>query len=83
MEKQKIFKKLLEIIAEEWGIPPEEIKKINMETTFFQDLGKDSLERYELFYAIEQKLNIRIPDEKEAEFETVGDPVEYISKNYD
>ena len=38
----------------------------------------DSLETYELVYAIEEELGISIPDEKANEFETVRDALEYI-----
>ena len=52
--------------------------KITMESSFRQDLGADSLDTYELVYAIEEDLGITIPDEKANEFETVKDALTYI-----
>ena len=52
--------------------------QIKMESSFRQDLGADSLDTYELVYAIEEELGISIPDEKANEFETVADALEYI-----
>jgi len=52
--------------------------KITLESSFRQDLGADSLDTYELVYAIEEELGISIPDEKANEFETVRDALEYI-----
>ena len=49
-----------------------------MESSIRQDLGADSLDTYELVYAIEEELGISIPDEKANEFETVGDALEFI-----
>jgi acyl carrier protein len=52
--------------------------KITLDSSFRQDLGADSLETYELVYALEEELGISIPDEKANEFETVRDALEYI-----
>lgn len=52
--------------------------KITLESSFRQDLGADSLDTYELVYAIEEELGITIPDEKANEFETVKDALVYI-----
>jgi acyl carrier protein len=46
-------------------------------------LGADSLETYELVYAIEEELGISIPDEKANEFETVKDALDYIQSELD
>ena len=53
--------------------------KITMESSFREDLGADSLDTYELVYAIEEELGITIPDEKANEFETVGDALDFIN----
>ena len=49
-----------------------------MDASFRQDLGADSLDTYELVYAIEEEMGVTIPDEKANEFETVGDAVEFL-----
>ena len=70
-----VCEKVKKIIAEKLDIEEE---KITMEASFRQDLGADSLDTYELIYALEEEMGIQIPDEKANEFETVGNAVEFI-----
>lgn len=72
---EELFEKLKKLIADNLEI---EADKVTMDSNFRQDLGADSLETYELVYAIEEELGISIPDEKANEFETVRDALEYI-----
>ena len=71
----EIFEKMKKIIAEKFEIDP---GKVTMEASFRQDLRADSLDTYELVYAIEEVMGISIPDEKANEFETVRDAYEFI-----
>ena len=75
IEKDEVFIKMKELIAKELEI---DASKIKPEAAFRQDLGADSLDTYELVYAIEEKMGVTIPDEKANEFETVKDAYEYI-----
>ncbi|MDR2393712.1 MAG: acyl carrier protein [Treponema sp.] len=70
-----LFDKIKALIAEKLEIDAE---KITMDASFRQDLGADSLDTYELVYAIEELLGIQIPDEKANEFETVRDAYDFI-----
>jgi acyl carrier protein len=72
---EDLFAKMKKLIADRLEIDE---AKITMESSFRQDLGADSLDTYELVYAIEEELGISIPDEKANEFETVKDALEYI-----
>ncbi len=72
---EDLFEKLKKLIAEKLEIEEGQIK---LESSFRQDLGADSLDTYELVYAIEEELGISIPDEKANEFETVSDALDYI-----
>ena len=72
---EELFQKLKKLIADNLEIDAD---KISMDSNFRQDLGADSLETYELVYAIEEELGISIPDEKANEFETVRDALEFI-----
>jgi acyl carrier protein len=72
---EELFQKLKKLIADNLEIDAD---KITMDSNFRQDLGADSLETYELVYAIEEELGISIPDEKANEFETVRDALEFI-----
>ena len=71
----ELFDKVKKIIAEKLDV---EEAKITADASFRQDLGADSLDTYELVYALEEEMGIQIPDEKANEFETVGDAVEFI-----
>jgi acyl carrier protein len=71
----ELFQKMKKLIADKLEI---EEGKISLDASFRQDLGADSLDTYELVYAIEEEMGISIPDEKANEFETVRDAYEYI-----
>lgn len=70
-----LFAKMKGLIAEKLEI---EEDTISLDSSFRKDLGADSLDTYELVYAIEEELGITIPDEKANEFETVRDAVEFL-----
>ena len=72
----ELFEKMKKLIAEKLGVV--DVEKITLEASFRQDLGADSLDTYELVYAIEEGMGISIPDEKANEFETVKDAYDYI-----
>lgn len=70
-----LFEKMKKLIAEKLEIDK---SKISLDSSFRQDLGADSLDTYELVYAIEEQMGISIPDEKANEFETVRDAYEFL-----
>ncbi len=76
MTETEVFAKLKVLIAENLEVDE---SKVTMDASFRQDLGADSLETYDLVYAIEDELGITIPDEKANEFETVRDAVEFLT----
>ncbi|MGE4583396.1 MAG: acyl carrier protein [Sphaerochaeta sp.] len=76
MDSKEVFEKVKSLIAEKLEIDE---NKITMEASFRKDLGADSLDTYELVYAIEEELGISIPDEKANEFETVKDAVDFLA----
>ena len=47
---------------------------------FRKDLGADSLDTYELVYALEEETGVTISDDEANSFETVGDAVKYLMK---
>jgi acyl carrier protein len=71
----ELFEKMKKLIADKLEVDE---SKITLDASFRQDLGADSLDTYELVYAIEEEMGINIPDEKANEFETVKDAYEYI-----
>lgn len=71
----ELFSKIQKLIAEKLEIDE---AKITLDSSFRNDLGADSLDTYELVYAIEEELGVSIPDEKANEFETVRDAYDFI-----
>lgn len=71
-----LFAKMKTLIAEKLEIDED---TITIDSSFRKDLGADSLDTYELVYAIEEEMGITIPDEKANEFETVKDAVDYLA----
>ncbi len=76
MDTNTVFEKVKALISEKLEI---EEAKINLDSSFRKDLGADSLDTYELVYAIEEELGVSIPDEKANDFETVRDAVDFLS----
>ena len=71
----ELFVKIQKLIAEKLGIDE---SKVTLDASFRGDLGADSLDTYELVYAIEEEMGVSIPDDKANEFETVKDAYDYI-----
>ena len=71
----ELFEKIQKLIAEKLEIDE---SKITLDSSFRGDLGADSLDTYELVYAIEENLGVSIPDEKANEFQTVRDAYDFI-----
>ena len=76
----ELFEKIQKLIADKLEIDE---GKITLDSSFRNDLGADSLDTYELVYAIEEELGVSIPDEKANEFETVRDAYDFIKAELD
>ncbi|NMA23305.1 MAG: acyl carrier protein [Spirochaetales bacterium] len=76
MDSKDVFEKVKALIAEKLEVQE---GKITMDASFRKDLGADSLDTYELVYAIEEELGVSIPDDKANEFETVKDAVDFLA----
>lgn len=72
-----LFEKLKDLIADKLEV---EKDKIALESRFREDLGADSLDTYELLYAIDSELGVSVPDEKATEFEKVQDALTFIEE---
>ena len=77
MTENEVFSTVKDLVVEKLSIDP---AKITMDANFRKDLGADSLDTYELVYAIEEELGVTISDDMANEFETVGDAVRYLAK---
>ncbi len=71
----ELFIKMQKLIADKLEI---EEDKITLDSSFRQDLGADSLDTYELVYAIEEELGVSVPDDKANDFKTVRDAYDFI-----
>ena len=78
MNPDAILEKVKEVIVEQLGVEDENIK---LDTSFIDDLGADSLDIVELIMALEEELDMQIPDSEAEKISTVNDVVEYIKNN--
>ena len=76
----ELFEKMQKLIVEKLDC---DAAKGTLDASFRNDLGADSLDTYELVYAIEEELGVSIPDEKANEFETVRDAYDFIKAELD
>lgn len=75
-----MFEKVKEIIADKLSVDAEEI---TLESSFIDDLNADSLDIVELIMALEDELDMEIPDEDVENFKTVGDVVNYVKNHHE
>ena len=73
-----VFEKVQKIVAEQLNV---ELDKVQMETSFLEDLNADSLDQVELIMAVEDEFGIEVPDEVAQEIRTVGDIVRVLEQN--
>ena len=70
-----MLEKMREIIAEQLSCDEGEI---NLQTSFKDDLGADSLDLFELVMALEDEYSVEIPAEELQELTTVGSVIDYL-----
>lgn len=75
-----MFEKVKALIADKLSINEDEI---TMESAFVDDLNADSLDIVELIMALEDELDMEIPDEDVENFKTVGDVVNYVKAHHE
>ena len=70
--------KVKEIIAKELEV---DMKQLQPEAKFIEDLGADSLDTVELVMALEEEFGLDIPDEDADKLKTVGDAMNYLQQH--
>jgi len=75
MDAKQVEEKVKNIIVEQLGVEPEQVKP---EAQFVNDLGADSLDTVELIMALEEEFDIEIPDEQAEKIKTVGEALQHI-----
>lgn len=72
-----VFEKLSGVIVDRLGVPTEDVQ---LEASFKDDLGADSLDVVEFIMEVEDAFGIEISDEDAENLSTVGDVVKYIEE---
>ena len=72
------FDKVKEVVIDKLGVDED---KINIEASFVDDLGADSLDTVELIMQLEEEFGMEIPDEEAEKLTTVGSAVDYIDSH--
>lgn len=67
--------KVLEIIADQFGV---DVEDLNEDLSFKEDLEADSIQLMELVMTLEDEFDTEIDEEDIASIETVGDVIDYI-----
>lgn len=78
MSNEEITQGLAAIVEEVAGVDAEDV---TTEKSFVDDLDIDSLSMVEIAVQAEDKFGVKIPDDELANLKTVGDAVNYITKN--
>jgi acyl carrier protein len=76
-EIAEIEAKVKKIVAEQMGVPENEISR---DTSFVNDLNADSLDTVELVMEFEDEFEMSIPDEEAEKIQTVGMAIDHIHK---
>jgi acyl carrier protein len=70
-----VEERVIDIVSEQLGVDKD---KINLDTSFVNDLGADSLDTVELVMELEEEFDISIPDESAEKIQKVGEAVSFI-----
>jgi acyl carrier protein len=71
-----VEEKVKNIIVEQLGVSADEVQ---LNASFVDDLGADSLDLVELVMVLEEEFGYEIPDEDAEKIQTVQDAVNYIN----
>ncbi|WP_296140281.1 acyl carrier protein [uncultured Tessaracoccus sp.] len=72
---EEIRTTMADIVNDIAGVAAEDVQ---MEKSFVDDLGVDSLSMVEIIYECEDRFGVEIPDEDAKNLRTVGDAVTYV-----
>lgn len=74
---EEIRSTLADIVNDLAGVAVEDVQ---LDKSFVDDLGVDSLSMVEIIYECEDRFEVEIPDEDAKNLKTVGDAVAYIER---
>ena len=75
MDREQVLKVLRESAVEVLGVDADQV---TLEASFKDDLDADSLDLVELVMALEERLDITIPEDELGEIKTVGQAVDVV-----
>ena len=75
---KEVFEDIRELLAEQFDVKQE---KIELETSFVDDLNADSLDVADLLTSVSDKFDIDIESEPIENFKTVEDLVKFVEKS--
>tara|TARA_Y100001954_G_C15446890_1_gene424375 strand:+ start:328 stop:579 length:252 start_codon:yes stop_codon:yes gene_type:complete len=75
---KNIEERVKEIVVEQLSVNPDQV---NLDSSFVNDLGADSLDAVEFVMALEEAFNIEIPDEEAEKISTVQEAINYVESN--
>ena len=75
MDNMDTLTKIKEVVADKLDV---NIEDIELEKSFVEDLGADSLDVVELIMGLEDAFGLEISDEQAEKIVTVGDAVQFI-----
>jgi acyl carrier protein len=78
MNEQALFEKVKKVIVDQLGVNADEVQ---MDSSFTEDLGADSLDTVELVMALEEEFEVEIPDEEAEKLTTVRTALDYIKQH--
>ena len=73
-----IEQRVKKIVSEQLGANEADVKN---QSSFFDDLGADSLDTVELVMALEEEFDCEIPDEEAEKITTVQQAIDYVNAN--
>jgi acyl carrier protein len=76
MKMASVEERVIEIISDQLGLDKDEIQ---LEASFIDDLGADSLDIVEMIMTIEDEFDIEISDEDAEKIVSVQDAITYIN----
>lgn len=75
LDREHALGEVRAILVEQLGVAPDEVKE---GASFQEDLNADSLDLVELIMEMEDRFEVKIPDEEAEKIATVGQAVDYV-----
>lgn len=78
VDREKAVDEIRAILVEQLGVGPDEVTETS---SFQEDLNADSLDLVELIMEMEDRFQLKIPDDEAEKIRTVGQAVDFVLAN--